>query len=152
MRINLPLLLSLFLPLLLAACMLITAGHSSPGPAVGASPPTPHNVEQQSPDSPLLTDEASAEAEPMVTMAREHLARKLHIPVAQIALFTADPIIWSDATLGCPQSGVVARQTEIAGYLILLEAGGKTYTYHTDTVDRVILCEVRPPNEIYNPP
>ncbi|MEZ4864798.1 MAG: hypothetical protein R3C14_26030 [Caldilineaceae bacterium] len=114
------------------------------------SPATPEATASSEPLT--LSDQVDEAAMPLVALASEHLASKLSIPVDQIFVFTVEPMTWPDSNLGCPQSGLAAAQVETPGYSILLEAGGKTYNYHTDAVDRVILCEARGPGEIYNPP
>lgn len=100
--------------------------------------------------SPPITPDAAADQ--MVILARMHLARKLGITEKQIALFEVRAAEWPDTSLGCPQAGMQYAQALTPGYRILLEAAGKIYTYHTDTHERVVLCEGRGPTEIYHPP
>ena len=84
-----------------------------------------------------------ATAQKMVARASEHLARTLGATVEQIALVTATPVQWRDAGLGCPRPGVDYIQRETPGYNISLDLGGSVYEYHTDQVNRVILCTTR---------
>jgi hypothetical protein len=79
-------------------------------------------------------------ADKMVTLVKQHLAQKLSIAVDQIMLSAVKPVVWRDAGLGCPKPGVDYIQMETPGYNILLEAGGKTYTYHTDETKRFVQC------------
>lgn len=90
--------------------------------------------------SPITPD---ATAQKMVTLAKERLAQKLGISVGQIALSEVKPVQWRDASLGCPKPGIDYIRAETPGYGVLLETGGKTYNYHTDEVNRVILCNTR---------
>ena len=76
----------------------------------------------------------------MVTLAKEHLAQKLGIPVDQIALSEVKPVVWRDASLGCPKPAVDYIPMETPGYSIVLEADGLTYNYHTDEVKRFVVC------------
>ena len=87
--------------------------------------------------SPITPD---ATAQKMVTLAKNHLAQRLRIAVEQIALFEVKSVQWPDAGLGCPKPGVDYIRMETAGYKILLETGGKTYNYHTDKLNRVVMC------------
>ncbi len=49
---------------------------------------------------------------------------------------------WPNAGLGCPEPGRSYAQMVTAGFLIELEAEGRTYRYHTD--ERTVrLCEDR---------
>lgn len=76
----------------------------------------------------------------MVTLAKDHLAQKLGIPVDQIALSEVKPVVWRDASLGCPKPAVDYIPMETPGYSIVLEAEGLTYNYHTDEVKRFVVC------------
>jgi hypothetical protein len=112
---------------------------------------TPENLQTQ-PSNPLLTPEDTdmpspitpdAAAQKMVALAKEHLAQKLGIPVEQIALSEVRPVVWRDASLGCPKPAIDYIQVETPGYNILLEAGGQTYNYHTNQSDRFVMCNRR---------
>jgi hypothetical protein len=87
--------------------------------------------------SPITPD---ATAQKMVTLAKEHLAHRLGIAVEQIALSEIKSVQWPNAGLGCPKPGVDYIRMETPGYSILLETGGKTYNYHTDKLNRVVVC------------
>jgi hypothetical protein len=76
----------------------------------------------------------------MVALVKEHLAQRLRITVDQIVLEEIKPIKWRDASLGCPKPGVDYIQRETPGYNILLQAGGSTYSYHTDQSKRFVQC------------
>lgn len=92
------------------------------------------------------------QAQNMIQLAKESLARKFKISEDQIYVSSCKAIVWPDASLGCPQSGIVYTQVLTPGFQVLLEAIGKSFSYHTDGTERVILCDVRPPNEIFLPP
>lgn len=48
---------------------------------------------------------------------------------------------WPDASLGCPQPGMLYAQVITAGYLVEVSAGGKRLEYHTDERGtRAVLC------------
>ena len=82
-------------------------------------------------------DEATAK---MVALVTQHLAQRLSVAVDQIVLSDVKPVVWRDAGLGCPKPGVDYIQMGTPGYTIFLEAGGKTYNYHTDETKRFVLC------------
>jgi diaminopimelate decarboxylase len=78
--------------------------------------------------------------QPLIDMSRADLAQRLGIPVDEIQGGGGFPVEWPDASLGHPQPGQVYAQVITQGYEITLEAGGKTYTYHT-SMDAVVLVE-----------
>jgi hypothetical protein len=82
-------------------------------------------------------------AQRMVTRAIEHLANRLGVEVERIALLDARPVQWRDAGLGCPKPGVDYIRMETPGYSVALELDGTVYEYHTNEVNRVILCRTR---------
>lgn len=82
-----------------------------------------------------------AGADQAVRLAREDLARRLVLAAEAIQVVSAERVEWSDASLGCPQPGMMYAQVITPGYLVILEAGGKRYEYHTDEGRFVVLCE-----------
>jgi hypothetical protein len=82
-------------------------------------------------------DEASKK---MVILVKGHLSQRLGIAVDQIVLSDVKPVVWRDASLGCPKPAIDYIPMETPGYKILLEAGGQTYNYHTDADKRFVLC------------
>lgn len=141
----------------LAACG--SSGATETPTAVSTSPIITNTTLSITPDPAMNTktpptdssnlDPAAAQ---MVDQAREHMAKKFAIAVDQITVFSVQATIWPDAGLGCPQQGISYAQVETPGYLILLEAGGQTYNYHTDTTESVTLCNTNSPGEIFLPP
>ena len=79
-------------------------------------------------------------AEKLVTLVKQHLAQRLSIAVDQVVLAQIKPVMWRDASLGCPKPGIDYIQMETPGYRISLTADGKTYTYHTDQARRFVQC------------
>jgi len=76
----------------------------------------------------------------MVRLSIVNLGKRLKISAEEIKVVKVLPVIWRDASLGCPKPGIDYIRVETPGYSISLEAGGKIYNYHTDEVDRVVLC------------
>jgi hypothetical protein len=79
--------------------------------------------------------------ESLIEKAKEDLAQQLSIPIAQINLVKADEVVWPDASLGCPQPGMKYKQVPEDGALIILQAEGKVYEYHTGGSRGLFLCE-----------
>jgi len=95
--------------------------------------------------TPTPTPEAtgvdpSNEAESVVRLAQEDLARRLGLAVDRIQLLSVEAVQWSDASLGCPQPGMMYAQVITPGFRVVLEGKGQAYEYHTDTDLSVILC------------
>jgi hypothetical protein len=73
-------------------------------------------------------------------LARRDLAARLKTAVENVKTVSLRPQTWPDAGLGCPQPGRSYAQLETRGFLIELEAGGRTYPYHSD-MQRVVPCD-----------
>ena len=81
------------------------------------------------------------EAEQVVELAEDELAEKLGLSPEEIRLVSVEAVEWSDASLGCPQPGMMMyAQVITPGFRVTLEAVGQTYGYHTDTGRLVVLC------------
>lgn len=135
--------------LLISGCQMIStsSGNATEPAADIISSPTPLPTNMTD-----LTEEPDPQAQKMIKLATEHLARKLKIREDQIFLFSVLPMTWPDSSLGCPRSGIVYEKVETPGYQILFDAAGQSATYHTDTISKVILCKLRPPDDIFLPP
>ena len=81
------------------------------------------------------------EAEAVVKLAADDLTQRLSLAPGAIQLVSVEAVEWSDASLGCPQPGMMYAQVITPGYLLVMEAGGEQYTYHTDMDRFVVLCE-----------
>ncbi|MCK6626498.1 MAG: hypothetical protein L6R45_15140 [Anaerolineae bacterium] len=113
-------------------------------------------VEIVEPDSPVLPTSPVAEpgaapaqgmaqpvpgSEAALAAAITHLIQQTGLPPDQITVTSIQPMEWPDASLGCPQEGMMYAQVITPGYLILLEAQGQTFEYHTDQGTNVVLCQ-----------
>ena len=144
-------LLLIFLTTALLACQT-----ANPSPQVPAEPVIQTDSPGSLPESnatqaltPILSPEDTAmvpvtppdeASEKMVALVKQHLAQRLSLAVDQIVLSDIKLVVWRDAGLGCAKPGVDYIQVETPGYNILLAAGGKTYTYHTDETKRFVQC------------
>jgi len=105
-------------------------------------------VSPVSPVSPIKEGSMSKTVEPItgsedaLATAIADLSEKSGVPPAQITLVSMEAVEWNDASLGCPQEGFMYAQVITPGYLIMLEAGGQEFAYHTDQQgNNVVLCE-----------
>lgn len=97
-------------------------------------PGTGENIVQPAPGVP----DPSAR---IVSLAVADLAALTDKQVEDISVVSATAVIWADSSLGCPQKGVMYMQVLTSGYLVILEADGVQYPYHTDAKGTVVvLC------------
>lgn len=80
-------------------------------------------------------------SEEALVAALADLTERTGLPTTEIKLVSMEAVNWSDASLGCPQEGFMYAQVITPGYLIIFEAGGQTYEYHTDQTGNAVLCE-----------
>ena len=92
-------------------------------PATSPPPPPPDPVE------PGLG--------PLVELAVADLAGMLGIDRATVTVVSARAVTWPDTGLGCHQPGMRYLQVPQDGSLIVLEAAGGTYKYHSGGRRRV---------------
>jgi hypothetical protein len=81
-----------------------------------------------------------AASEKLVLLVKGHLAQRLGIAEDGIVLSDVRPVMWRDASLGCPKPAIDYIPMETPGYKIVLEANEQTYNYHTDADRRFVLC------------
>ena len=145
-----------YLSLVFLLALTLAACGSRPQPTLengngngeGASPTTPA---QPAPgESPLHEPDVSASAlSPLPTppvalqdAAVTHLAAELGISPEQVIVLSSKALEWPDASLGCPQPGMMYAQVVTPGYWFLLQAEGQEYKVHTDqTGQRAIICQ-----------
>lgn len=74
-----------------------------------------------------------------VQAATLDLANALGVSQDQVSLVSAAIIEWPDSCLGIQQTNIACAEIVTPGYLILLEADGRQYEYHTDAAgDQVV--------------
>ena len=107
---------------------------TSPVPGPGAGPvPAPGD----SPLSPLPTPPGGP-----LAAATTYLAGQLDISSDEVSVVSFEAVEWPDASLGCPEPGMMYAQVVSPGYRFLLQAGGTEYEVHTDqTGQGVVMCE-----------
>jgi hypothetical protein len=106
----------------------------------GAAPDRPVSAPKADSSQPFSAAEPPADVKAVLQLAIEDLAGRLGLSPEAIRLVSVEPIEWSDASLGCPQPGMMYAQVITPGYMVVLEAEGRQYTYHTDTGRSAVLC------------
>jgi hypothetical protein len=106
------------------------------------SPVSPVSPPKEGSMSKTGTVEPIQGSEDALAAAVANLAEKSGVAPAEITLVSMEAVEWNDASLGCPQEGFMYAQVITPGYLIMLEAGGQEYAYHTDQQGKnIVLCE-----------
>ncbi len=92
--------------------------------------------------APISSDvELIPGSEEALAAAIADLSEQTGLLASDIRLASIEAVDWNDASLGCPQEGFMYAQVITPGYLIVLEAQGQLYEYHTDQAANVVLCE-----------
>ena len=91
-------------------------------------------------------------AQSAVLAAAADLAERLGLPAGtEVTVASVTPRDWPDASLGCPEEGRVYAQVITPGYVVVLQAQGAQYRYHTDAEDTAVLCQRRSPVDSVTP-
>ena len=108
-----------------------------------AAPVTPGQVNSMDDTqmTPSIRPPTDSGMQSLVEKAKDDLAKRLSISVTQIRLVEAKEVVWPDSSLGCPQEGMMYAQVLTDGYLVLLEANGQVYEYHTSRDKVVVHCK-----------
>jgi hypothetical protein len=109
-----------------------------PRPMKPSAPPTslPGSRAVQPGADPVALQETNA--------AIDDLSKRTGIPKSDIKVVSVEAVQWPDASVGCPQPDRMYAQVVTPGYLIILEAGGQTYEYHSAGAG-VGLCQPQKP-------
>lgn len=76
---------------------------------------------------------------PQMVAARRDLAGRLGVTEREILFLSGEGKTWNDASLGCPEPGVMYTQAQVRGWVLSFGHRQKVFTYHTD-LDRTIPC------------
>jgi hypothetical protein len=72
------------------------------------------------------------------------LVERLGIGADEVTVISGQATTWPDASFGCPQPGVQYVQADVDGAIVVLEAGGRQYEYHSGGTGLPELCEQPP--------
>ena len=89
----------------------------------------------------LIVPGLSESTKMLVQAVRLDLSQRLNVDAGEIEVVTIEEVTWRDSSLGCPRPNASYLQVLTPGFLIVLEAKGQQYFYHTRGVDHFILCE-----------
>lgn len=87
---------------------------------------------------PAATPVASPVVAPPALIAA--IAADLGLEEGGVQVLIVEPREWPDASLGCPEPGNAYAQVITPGYLIVVQAGGEDFEFHTDERHAVVRC------------
>lgn len=105
-----------------------------------AQPPTAYPGSGGPSGSAASITPTSGQVRWVEAVARD-LSVNFDVPMDEIKLVSFETITWPNSGLGCPGPGMNYLDVLVEGNKITLNVGGKTFTYHTDTVKNFILCQ-----------
>ena len=100
--------------------------------------PTPGDTQNMTPTPSFPT---TPNLQSLIAKAKDDLAQRLSISITEINIVDAKEVTWSNASLGCPQPGMLYADVLTTGFLILLSANAQNYEYHADKGSDVFYCE-----------
>jgi hypothetical protein len=132
---------------LLASLMAMLSTCANPTESVSPiNSPSPGPTSSPGETSPVETPSPQVAA--LVEQARKDLSERLHIAFDQTRVLSVEAVQWRDSSLGCPMPGMNYLTVITPGYLIKLQAGDKTYEYHTSETQVVTCDKPQPPLSI----
>lgn len=146
-----------FFLLVLSACA--PADPASPPATTATSDPIQETLpvpttlpiqETPVPDTPASTP-LDPSLRPLADQARQDLAGRLGVSPDQIEVLAVQAVVWPDASLGCPQPGMMYAQVPQDGVLVRLVYEGTGYEYHGGGKRGLFLCEQPPEGSKFTP-
>ncbi|MGQ0848847.1 MAG: hypothetical protein ACT4OP_06970 [Actinomycetota bacterium] len=124
---------------------------SAAAPSTPASPTTAVGSERQAREVPEDTvPTTSPEGVPVVISGvpsefveavMADAVRVASLERGALQVLRAEPVEWSDGSLGCPQPGMFCTQAIIPGFWIEIDANGQVLDYRLDSSGGFRLCE-----------
>jgi len=91
-------------------------------------------------EATTTTEAGLAEESNLVDDAIADLAERLGVEPSTIEVVRARAVQWPDASLGCPEEGVLYTQAVVEGTQIILGVEDRVYDYHAGADGVVFLC------------
>ncbi len=127
-----------------AGVVVLCSGSAQPGPTATPTPSGPAAPAAPSTPTGSATLSPASDPETLINLAVRFLSAQLGATItrADLSDWGWSEIIWTDASLGCPQPGQVYAQVMTRGYMVTMELLGTTYEVRiTATGDSAVLCE-----------
>ena len=94
--------------------------------------------------SPMRGEVPQAILDPILNEA----AALANVTREQLVIVRAEPVVWNNGSLGCPEPGMMYTQALVNGYWVVIDAAGKTYDFRVGSGGSFRLCPAgrgRPP-------
>ena len=98
----------------------------------------PVDAGDETPTEASLEDDAESKA--LILQAREDLAARESLELAEVTLVSFERVMWPDSALGCPKPGLSYLMVLMEGTRIRLQANDVIYQYHSGTQVPPFLC------------
>ena len=100
-----------------------------------AGGPEPPPSSQARPTRPALPT-----IDAITTAVRADAARVTGREVGELVVESAEPVTWSDGSLGCPRPDMSYTQALVPGYRIRIRSGERVLDYHASQRGQFVLC------------
>ena len=118
--------------LLLVVAATLRAEMNEQGPTESPMPALPPKKE-----SPGMPERVPKEVlEPVLKKA----AALANVAQEQLVIARAEPAVWNDGSLGCPEPGIQYTQALVNGYWVVITAAGQTYDFRLGRGGDFRLC------------
>ncbi len=91
--------------------------------------------------TPMVQASSISTDNPLVRQAKDDLASRLAISIAEISLISFEEVTWPDGSLGCPHPDMKYTQVPVDGSRIILAVKDRRYEYHSGGGRAPFLCE-----------
>jgi hypothetical protein len=71
----------------------------------------------------------------------DDVTERAGVDADEVQVTVTELVTWSDGAIGCPEPGSMYTQALVEGYRIVVEAGGRSYTYHGQNGSEPFYCE-----------
>jgi hypothetical protein len=91
---------------------------------------------QKGETSPVKTGVPKGILDPILNEA----AKLANVSREELVIVRAEPVVWSDGSLGCPEPGMEYTQMLTNGYWVVIDAAGQTYDFRVSRDGSFRLC------------
>lgn len=110
-----------------------TTGAATASPATGA----PSATAPATTEVPTMSVPAGSPAEKVIALH----AQAFNVDPAAITVVSDEEVEWSSSALGCPKPDMMYLTVITPGFKVVVEQGGKQYSYHAASDGAFFLCE-----------
>ncbi len=89
-----------------------------------------------------------AEYQEIANEAIRLVASELGVSPDDVTVLSVEPVTWSDASLGCPEPGMMYAQVITPGFLVTTQVQGETHRVHLNEQGKGVVC---PPDREKSP-